>query len=107
LTCSTDSARELLDETVDGLQRAMESRGIVVERLEVVHDATMDGFGDAGAGARQDEHAAGERGAGGTGQHERGMREMGQSAPSDDVELIAHDPAFTWNGSRMALSTLA
>lgn len=110
LTCSTDSARELLDRTVDGLQRAMESRGIVVERLDVVHDSNMDSS-DAGAGVRQDGHARDERaperggaqGAGGTGLGHHGMAE----ATAEEVVVIAHDPAFAWNGSRMALSTLA
>lgn len=113
LTCSTDSARELLDRTVDGLQRAMESRGIVVERLEVVHDPKMDSFGDAGAGARQDGHAGGERapnqggaetrGAGGTGADVSGMAE----AAAEEAVVLAYDPVLRWDGSRLALSTLA
>jgi flagellar hook-length control protein FliK len=112
LRCSTESARELLSNQVDGLTRAMESRGIVVDRLEVVHDPKIDpspGMWDA-AGARQHDQSGQDGGAGGTSDQHSGGAEgsQGKSGESDqEVDVIIHDTAFAWDGSRMALSTLA
>lgn len=112
LTCSTQSARELLSESVDGLARAMESRGIVVERLEVVHDPKVDpspGSWDA-AGSRQEGQSSRQGDASGTGQDERGGAEFSKNRSDGlgvEVDVIVHDPAFCWDGTRMVLSTLA
>jgi len=112
LRCSSESARELLSNQVDGLTRAMESRGIVVDRLEVVHDPKIDpspGMWDA-AGARQHDQSGQDGGAGGTSDQHSGGAEgsLDQSGESEqEVDVIIHDPAFSWDGSRMALSTLA
>lgn len=124
LTCSTESARDLLVQSVETLARAMESRGLAVDRLEVVHDPGLDphtepgrdgarsgaespGWGTAGeqSNPRWDAHA------GGTGESGRGGAEFSGRDMSDGfgeaADVLVHDPAFHWDGRRMALSTLA
>jgi len=111
LTCSTDSACDLLKRQVDGLQHALEARGIVVERLEVVHDPRIDpdpGTGSA-AGGREDGRASEQRDtshAGGGRQDHEHVADT-DLPDQDQTVLILHDPAFCWDGSRLALSTLA
>lgn len=112
LTCSMDSACDLLKQQVDGLQHALEARGIVVERLEVVHDPRIDpdpGAGSA-AGWRQDGRSPEQRESthAGTGHQDQEHAVEVLSSPDDEqAVLIVHNPAFCWDGSRLSLSTLA
>jgi len=96
LNAQTESARELLDSNLDALRGALERRGVIVERLEVVGPATDGPAGGLDTGARGGgDHSTA---ADGSNSHGRSAGRRTGSAESDqttDLRAERGDEAMT------------